>query len=60
MTWPPMWRHFLGWVSPKEEFLVWPLEAEEAQLDKKYFIAFNILRHIHHFALHNHVLAKHS
>ena len=60
MTWPPPWRHFLelgfSRASPDEEFL----EAGEAQLNKKYFIAFNPSPAHPPFASYNHVFAKHS
>ena len=39
---------------------VQPQEAGEAQLNKKYFIAFNSSPAHPPFALYNHVLAKHS
>ena len=61
MTWPPPWRHFLELgFSGEEEFLVRPQEAGEAQLNKKYFIAFNSSPAHPPFASYNHVLAKHS
>ena len=50
---------FWSWASPEEEFLVRPLEAGEAQLNKKYFIAFNYSMTHSPFASYNHVLAKH-
>ena len=41
-------------------YLVRPQEAGEAQLDKKYFIAFNSSPAYPPFASYNHVMAKHS
>ena len=50
---------FWSWAS-SEEFLVRPQEAGEAQLNKKYFIAFNSSLAHPPFDSYNHVLAKHS
>ena len=67
LTWLPTWRHFLelGFSGGGVSCLAsrgWTrnYSSGEAQLNKKYFLAFNSSPAHPPFASYNHVLAKHS